>query len=92
VDKAGQAGGYNSRKTNVPESLNDFSRPWNNNTPKTQAAKDKNPSQNQAKHLQTRQELASTNTTQRHMSTAKHQRQIPQRAHSSQNGQEHWSN
>jgi hypothetical protein len=27
VDRAGQAGGYSSRTTNVPESLNDFSRP-----------------------------------------------------------------
>jgi hypothetical protein len=27
VDRAGQAGGYNSRTTNVLESLNDFSRP-----------------------------------------------------------------
>jgi hypothetical protein len=38
VDRAGQAGGYNSRTTNVPESLSDFSRPWNKNTPKTQPA------------------------------------------------------
>jgi hypothetical protein len=34
VDTAGQAGDYSSRTTNVPESLNDFSRPWNKNTPK----------------------------------------------------------
>jgi hypothetical protein len=27
VDKVGQAGGYNSRTTNVPGSLSDFSRP-----------------------------------------------------------------
>jgi hypothetical protein len=27
VDRAGQAGGYNSRTTNVPESLSDFSQP-----------------------------------------------------------------
>jgi hypothetical protein len=38
VDRAGQAGGYNSRAANVPESLSDFSRPWNKNTPKTQPA------------------------------------------------------
>jgi hypothetical protein len=34
VDRAGQVGGYSSRTTNVPESLSDFSRPWNKNTPK----------------------------------------------------------
>jgi hypothetical protein len=34
VVKAGQAGGCSSRTTNVPESLNDFYRPWNQNTPK----------------------------------------------------------
>jgi hypothetical protein len=38
VEKDGQAGGYSSRTTNVPESLNDFSKPWNKNTPKTQPA------------------------------------------------------
>jgi hypothetical protein len=27
-----QAGGYSSRTTSVPESLSDFSRPWNKNT------------------------------------------------------------
>jgi hypothetical protein len=43
VDRANQAGGYSSRTTNVPESLNDFSRPWNTNTPKTQPARKKNP-------------------------------------------------
>jgi hypothetical protein len=42
VDKAGQADGYSSRTTSVPESLSDFSRPWNNNTPKTQPARKKN--------------------------------------------------
>jgi hypothetical protein len=49
VDRAGQVGGYRSRTTNVPESLNDFSRPWNRNTPKTQPARKKNPSQSRAK-------------------------------------------
>jgi hypothetical protein len=29
VDRAGQAGGYSSRTTSVPESLSDFSRTWN---------------------------------------------------------------
>jgi hypothetical protein len=32
--RAGQVGGYSSRTTNVTESLSDFSRPWNKNTPK----------------------------------------------------------
>jgi hypothetical protein len=45
VDRDGQAGGYNNRITNVPESLNDFSRPWNKNTLKTQPVRKKNPSQ-----------------------------------------------
>jgi hypothetical protein len=49
VDRAGQAGDYNSRTTNVPKSLSDFSRPWNRNTPKTQPARKKNPSQSPAK-------------------------------------------
>jgi hypothetical protein len=34
MDRAGQAGGYNSRTTSVPERLSDFSRLWNKNTPK----------------------------------------------------------
>jgi hypothetical protein len=34
VGRADQADGYSSRTTNVPESLSDFSRPWNKNTPK----------------------------------------------------------
>jgi hypothetical protein len=81
VDRACQAGGYSNRTTNVPESLNDLSRPWNKNTPKTKPARKKNPSQNQAKHLQIRQELTSINTTQRHTEQETHQRQIPQKAH-----------
>jgi hypothetical protein len=42
VDRAGQAGGYSRHTTSVPESLNDFSRPWNKNTPKTQPARKEN--------------------------------------------------
>jgi hypothetical protein len=38
VDSAGQTGGYSSRTRSVPESLSDFSRPWNKNTLKTQPA------------------------------------------------------
>jgi hypothetical protein len=48
VDRAGQAGGYSSHTTSVPESLSDFSRPWNKNTPKTQPARKENPTQNLA--------------------------------------------
>jgi hypothetical protein len=65
VDRAGQAGGYSSRTANVPESLSDFSRPWNKNTSKTQPT-GKNPSQNLAKQLQTNQELTSNSTNQKH--------------------------
>jgi hypothetical protein len=87
VDRGGQNGGYNSRTTNVPESLNDFSRPWNKNTSKTQPARKKNPTQNLAKQLQTNQELTSNNTTQRHTEQATHLRQIPQKAYTGQTGQ-----
>jgi hypothetical protein len=79
VDRAGQAGGYSSRIINVPESLNDFSRPWNKNTPKTQPARKKKPSQNLAKQHQTDQELTSNSTTQRHIGQATHRRQTPKR-------------
>jgi hypothetical protein len=74
---AGQTGdtsqtGGQSRSDQWTESLNDFSRPWNKNTPKTQPARKKNPSQNQAKHLQTKQELTRNSTTQRHTGQATH--------------------
>jgi hypothetical protein len=45
VDRAGQASGYSSRTTSVPESLSDFSKPRNKNTPKTQPARKENPTQ-----------------------------------------------
>jgi hypothetical protein len=77
VDRAGQAGGYNSRTTNVPESLSDFSRPWNKTTLKTQPARKENPAQNLTKQVQTDQELNSSTKTQRHTSQANHPRQIP---------------
>jgi hypothetical protein len=47
VDRAGEAGGYSRRTTNVRESLSDFSRPWNKNTLKTQPARKKSPTQSQ---------------------------------------------
>jgi hypothetical protein len=65
VDRAGQAGGCSSRTTSVLESLSEFSRPWNRNTPKTQPARKKYPTQSLAKQLQTGQELTNNNTTQR---------------------------
>jgi hypothetical protein len=68
------AGGYNSRTTSVTESLNDFSRPWNKNTPKTQPARKENRTQNLAKQHQTDQEQTSSTTTQRHTSQAVHPR------------------
>jgi hypothetical protein len=39
VDRAGQAGGYNSRTTNVPESLSDLSRSWKEEEPFTKMSK-----------------------------------------------------
>jgi hypothetical protein len=91
VDRAGQAGGYNSRTTSVPESLSDFFRPWNKNTPKTQPARKENPTQNLAKQHQTIQEQTSSTTTQRHTSQAVHPRQIPQGAYIGQTGHTHRS-
>jgi hypothetical protein len=50
-DSAGQAGGYSSHTTSIPESLSDFSRLWNKTTPKTQPARRENPTQDLTKHL-----------------------------------------
>jgi hypothetical protein len=86
VDSASQAGGYSSRTTSVPESLSDFSRPWNKTTPKTQPTLKENPTQNLTKQLETDQELTSSTKTQRHTSQAVHQRQIPQVTHTGQTG------
>jgi hypothetical protein len=72
VDRAGQAGGCSNRTTNVPESLSDFSRPWNKDTPKTQPALKENPTQNLARQHQTDQELTSNSPTQRHTDLAAH--------------------
>jgi hypothetical protein len=86
VDRAGEAGGYNSCTTSVPESLSDFSRLWNKKSPKTQPAQKENPTQSLAKQLQTDQKLTSSTTTQRHTSQAVHLRQIPQVAYTGQTG------
>jgi hypothetical protein len=83
VDRASQAGGYSSRTTSVLESLSDFSRPWNKNTPKTQPAWKEKPTQSLAKQLQTDQELTT--------SQAVHPRQIPQVAYTGQTGHAHRS-
>jgi hypothetical protein len=91
VDRAGQAGGYSSRTTSVPESLSDLSRPRNKNTPKTQPARKENPTQSLAKQLQIDQELTSSTTTQGHTSQAVHPRQIPQVAYTGQTGHAHRS-
>jgi hypothetical protein len=85
VDSAGQAGGYSSRTTSVPESLSDLSRPWNKTTLK------ENPTQNQTKQLQTDKELTSSTKTQRHTSQAVLPRQIPQVTHTGETVQEHRS-
>jgi hypothetical protein len=63
VNRAGQASGYNSRTTSVPESLNDFSRPWNKNTLETQLGRKESPTQNLTKQLQPNQELTSNTKT-----------------------------
>jgi hypothetical protein len=68
MDRDGQASGYNSRTTSVPESYGDFSRPWNKYTPKTQPAQKEKPTQSLAEQLQTDQELTSSTTTQIHTS------------------------
>jgi hypothetical protein len=91
VDNTSQAGSYSSRTTSVPESLSDFSRPWNKNTPKTQPAQKENPTQNLTKQTQTNQELTSNTTAQKHTSPADHPRQIPQVARTGQIGQQHRS-
>jgi hypothetical protein len=91
VNRDGQAGGYNRRTTSVPDSLNDFSRPCNKNTPKTQPARKENPTQSLAKQLQKDQEQTSNTTTQRHTSPVVHPRQIPQVVRTGQIGQEHRS-
>jgi hypothetical protein len=57
------------------------SRPWNRNTPKTQPARKKNPTQSLERQHQNGQELTSNITTQRRTDQATHPRQIPQRAH-----------
>jgi hypothetical protein len=79
VDRTGQASGYSSRTTDVPESLSDFSRPWNKKTSKTQPPRKKNPSPTQAKQLQNCQEQTSNKPTQRHTSQAIH----PRKSHTS---------
>jgi hypothetical protein len=62
LGRAGQASGCSRHTTKAPESLSDFSRPWNKNTPKTQPAREKTPTQNLATQLQTDQELTSNST------------------------------
>jgi hypothetical protein len=91
VDRVGQAGCYSSRTTSIPESLSDFSWPWNKNTPERQLALKENPTQNLTKQLQTVQKLTSSTKPQRHTSQAVHPRQIPQVTQTSQTGQEHRS-
>jgi hypothetical protein len=89
VDRAGQAGGYSSRTTSVPESHGDFSRPWNKSTPKTPPARKENPTPNLTNQLQTNKEQSSNTKTQRHTSKAVHLSQIPQVTRTGQTGQEH---
>jgi hypothetical protein len=88
VDRAGQADGYSNRTTSVRESLNDFSRPWNKNTPINTTCKEGKPYTNLTKQLQIDQELTSSTKTQGHTSQAVHPRQIPQVTRTGQTGQE----
>jgi hypothetical protein len=78
--------------TSIPESLSDFSRPWNKNTLKTQLARKENPTPSLSKQLQIDQELTSSTETQRHTSQAVHPRQIPQEACTGQTGQAYGKN
>jgi hypothetical protein len=87
VGRAGQAGGCSNCTTNVPDSLGDFSRPWNKNTPKNTTCMKGKPYTKPKKQLQTDQELTSSTNTQRHTSPAAHARQIPQETCTGQNGQ-----
>jgi hypothetical protein len=87
----GQAGGYNSNTTSVPENLSDFFRPWSKNTPKTQPTRKENSTQSLAKQLQTDQELTRSTTNQKHTSQAIHPKQIPQVAYIGQTGHTHRS-
>jgi hypothetical protein len=57
VDRAGQAGGCNNCTTSVPESLNDFCRPWNKNTPKETTYEEGKPYTNQEESKKSHQEL-----------------------------------
>jgi hypothetical protein len=91
VDRAGQAGSCSNRTTRVPESLSDFSRPWNKNTTKNTACKEGKPYTNLTKQLQTDKDLTSSTKTQRHTSQAVHPRQISQVTRTGQTGQEHRS-
>jgi hypothetical protein len=91
VDRAGQAGGCSSHTTSVPESLSDFSRPWNKNTPKTQPCTEGIPYTKPNKTTPKRQR-----TDQQHQDPKTHEsrsspRQIPQVARTGQTGQEHRS-
>jgi hypothetical protein len=66
VDSAGQAGDTQQVHNKVPGSLNDFSRPCNKSTSKTQTAEEENSSQSLAKLLEICQELTNNTPAQRH--------------------------
>jgi hypothetical protein len=91
VDRARQAGGYNSSTTSVLESLNDFSRPWNKNNPKTQLARKEKPYTKPSKTTPNRPRTDQQHQDQRHTSQAVHPWQIPQVTCTDLTGQEHGS-
>jgi hypothetical protein len=86
---ASQTGGCSNRTTSVPESLSDFFRPWNKNTPKNTTCKEGKPYTNLTKQLQT--DMTNSTKTQRHMNRVVHPRQIPQVTRTGQTVQEHRS-
>jgi hypothetical protein len=91
VDSAGQAGGYSSRTTSVPESLSDFSRPWNKKHPQNTTCKDGKPYTKPNKTTPNRPRIDQQHQDPMHTSQEVHPRKIPQVARTGQTGQEHRS-
>jgi hypothetical protein len=77
----------NSRTENVPRSLRDSSRPWNQTTSKTQPAREENSTHSLAKLHKTCKVLTNSTTGQKHTNEIMHPIQIPQRVCTRQAGQ-----
>jgi hypothetical protein len=91
VDRAGQAGGCSSLTTSVPESLSDFSRPWNKNTPKTQSARKEKTYARLSKTTPNKPRTDQQHHDPKTHEQAVHPRQIPQMTYTGQTGQAHRS-